>query len=1516
MRTFGKALAWFTAGVLVLVAGSVAFLASSPGRKVIRDEVASLLRDTLRGELRIAHVESLDWSGVAARGIEVFDANGTRVLVAERFSATWDLGAILSGTVRIKRARLSNATVRWIPSAENEAIPTLVDAFMPKEPSTSDGPPLHVLVDEAVLRNIEAYGDAPGFAGFRARLDGEADVDAEEYTVIGIDRVSGVLTEPYDRAVRLELRASELRFGDESQIRVGGTLATADGDAANVRFESMSREAGTELDLNVDASRITTELLRAAHLPIPDSLRGTAHGRARLFGPVDAMRIDADLVHEGGPAHIEGVLRPESTVDVTVTTPGFVPHELIDAVPLFSVAGRVRAVVPIADRTQNIRVEASLDPFRFDEWQVPALEVHGDIAQDNAHISEVRIDDATGRIVGSGRIGFDGGLDLRFDVALPRVEREPNIRALVPGLRGSLRGNVRLFSDGQHFDVDTTDSLRNVFYEGMSADTLELRGRVHGTTPRPRVDATIRATGVTSGVIALATLSATVRGGPSTYHVDARLESRTGERAHVIADASFDRTNVVRIDAPELEIETLAGTWRGDIVNLRIDPSREVSIDSAIIASGSQRAEVRGAYRFDGTDSSIEAQVQSFDVRAFSSWLPESLQSLAGSLDLHAVIRNGDAGTTAVLAGAVRDAAYPPFSGVQAVYNLSYEPTGVVADAFVDLGAFGGLTLTGSAVLDPSLDLATSLVEGTYDVEARAESLELSLLHLVDESLRPMTGTLLGVASLRGNIDHPVMSAMLDVSPLRIEGQPPFNIHVDSRVDETRATVSGSVTHRATRLLEATGSLEGDLAGFFRGAGDPRELLRRFAWRLEARIPELGTTSLPRRWRRLMDDTPLGLAATAYISGGPAGIDGAINAMLKWTGDTNELPCARDTAPHAHVTVQIANDSIDAEVAVEITDDLTALMAHASTNFSLRSVIETGRMPDELPRMRVDGSLPTLDLAQVPILCEVVRGTNSGQFTIANMLSDDPSAELMLRATELSVSGSTPSNAELSVRAGPRAIVAEASLASLDGDERADLQATMEASWPRTRPLPTIEETARFLVLGRFVESHIAPFLMVVPGLRDADLLVSGELQAQGTRDDLTWAGDLRIDDGHLELSGPGQRLDDVRADIHFTESRAEIRRLEARDTDGHASATGRINFAGILPNSARLGLEVDAFPIRREGSIVVRLSGAASVEADIRADRTDTRVNIDTLTVAIPDDTLSTVQDLAEHPDIVFAGTRRRRRVEEEPSYPFHVAVRAPDPFWVRRSDFAVQVTTNLDVRYEDPDLHLEGGIQIVRGFFEIFGKRLQLQRGTILFDGSADMNPVVDIAAVYALPGDGTKTVTISVSGRLEEPRIEFASTETTDRAEIIALLVSGRRNVTDSTTGQQAGVEQQAASFLAGITAGILTLGLRRELGDFAPVIALESGDTLGSARARFGFQADEVIRQYIPGLANVIQGAYFEGFVSTPGATSTTTASGSTSSSGGFLVELRFPYSIVQTTTFRTPANLGIDITWEP
>src|SRR5690606_21563796 len=82
----------------------------------------------------------------------------------------------------------------------------------------------------------------------------------------------------------------------------------------------------------------------------------------------------------------------------------------------------------------------------------------------------------------------------------------------------------------------------------------------------------------------------------------------------------------------------------------------------------------------------------------------------------------------------------------------------------------------------------------------------------------------------------------------------------------------------------------------------------------------------------------------------------------------------------------------------------------------------------------------------------------------------------------------------------------------------------------------------------------------------------------------------------------------------------------------------------------------------------------------------------------------------------------------------------------------------------------------QIRRGTFEIFGKRFELQSGsTIIFDPQdPELNPAVNIAAVYVVPGRRGVTVTVSVTGTLTSPELAFSSTETSDRAEIIALQI----------------------------------------------------------------------------------------------------------------------------------------------
>jgi translocation and assembly module TamB len=333
---------------------------------------------------------------------------------------------------------------------------------------------------------------------------------------------------------------------------------------------------------------------------------------------------------------------------------------------------------------------------------------------------------------------------------------------------------------------------------------------------------------------------------------------------------------------------------------------------------------------------------------------------------------------------------------------------------------------------------------------------------------------------------------------------------------------------------------------------------------------------------------------------------------------------------------------------------------------------------------------------------------------------------------------------------------------------------------------------------------------------------------------------------------------------------------------------------------------------------VLAWLTGAASVEGDIGDDETRSTIRIrppdqaNAFEVRLPDAAAANLQPLGAHPEILVIGEERPPEPSEiEASYAVHVNIDASDRFWVRRNDFAAQVTANLQATYRDPNLYVGGEATVWRGTFEIFGKRFELQQSTMTFDPSnPDLDPLVSFTAVYEVPGRRGVTVTVEVTGTLSEPQLEFRSTETNDRAEIIALLLSGGRR--ESGTAERQATEQ-AASFLAGLTAGILTLGLREEFGSVIPVrlFAIES-ESFGVTRLRVGIDANDLIPDFMRG---VVLDAYIEGFV-TAAADNVGTTAGPGGIGGGVTLEFTLPEGFLLRGTYVPVDHGSLDLLFEP
>ncbi len=568
-----------------------------------------------------------------------------------------------------------------------------------------------------------------------------------------------------------------------------------------------------------------------------------------------------------------------------------------------------------------------------------------------------------------------------------------------------------------------------------------------------------------------------------------------------------------------------------------------------------------------------------------------------------------------------------------------------------------------------------------------------------------------------------------------------------------------------------------------------------------------------------------------------------------------------------------------------------------------------GTEPIRLVPTSVDVLMQNAPAERIPGLCQYANGPVTAALEARDLFTGSPHARVEAHTASMKLVDTQPIRGDLTGTIDTETAALDATIGWWSG-ERATIAARVPVHWSADDILPTLSDES-LAVSADFESAPLGPFITWLPEIGFAAGHLTGQLDATGSLAELDVRGGLELEDGYVEVESLGQHLSDVNGRIAFNGNWIELDDVHAQDGDGSIRLDGGVGLDGWFPSRVRIAVHGNEFPVRSEGSILAELTGNAAIEGTLSPERADLSVTVRSLAIQLPEDAAQSVQELAPHPDIHVAGVESSTPDEE--IYPIVIQIDASSPFWVRRADFATQISANLRAEYQDPDILVSGGVEIRRGFFEVFGKRFEIDRGTMNFNGDRRIDPDVSLVATHSMRSPPGTTVTVTVSGRLSSPEIEFRSNhrECDERAEIIAMLVSGRCGAPTDTALQELDAYEQASSFLAGIAAGVLTLTARKELGSLLPVIVIESGDqAFQSARIRAGFQANDYIPEF---LRNIVHGAYVEGIF-----TAGSSGAGSTDSSllPGVLLELTFPHSIVTTGEFTPPGNWSADITLEP
>ncbi len=1570
LRRVAEGLAWI-ALVLASLALSLAYhIQLGEVRAQLAQLLETLASDALRGDLRIGSLDAVSLGEVRARDVQILDAEGRVVISAPTVVAVPDLGALLhDGTIHIGHGHIEDAELTLYVVGDEGLEMSFIRAFEPAHPGPPGGEPVHLVIDDLELVRTHAHGDVPRYPGLDVEdLDTTIRIEVSHDVTVDAYHGHGRMVGPYPGVTDIDNVvvhfSTDWLDGLTGYLRVHRDEARATADVRVDRPPGWGEEGTPHVSIWAHADPMCVHTLRAMGFPGLDLLESCARGWGHLEGPADDLALDASLTTDAGDVVVHGRIPAGERMSFSLETPSLALERLVPSAPALTFAGE--GTVTLLDDPEDdtlALVTLAGDSFTVDGWAVPGFRARAAVTRDALLVERIHAPYLDGHVDVSGRVGFDGTLDLHADVDVADVAGDPNVARLVPGAHGGLRGGIDITSGpgGTALTVDGNVEARGVRYGPVRAGTLRGRVWARGGEPLPELSVALTGDGVTVSGLRFGHATITGHGGgrrPLQLHV---TSSGGADVRSSAVDATVTRerdgTLVVTLDRTQADVGL--GSYHiaeGSHPSIRIRGGR-IEIDPLDI-----RGQGESGVGFAGTlvpngESDLTFSLRDFDLTTVVPLLPPQLATLTGLLDADGTLRGRLADPELHAAGNVHRASFEGREIEIEHYDLGYVDghSRILVDG--NLGSRGGIHVEGGIAAPFAV-----LTDGTrFLSEARFENLELDLDRANVAFLLPffgpsaiemgLGGRLTVAAVLSGPpIDLDVPRAVVIVDQFGPEGWTPIRGKVELRyvADALRVDRLWIADPLGELILAEAGTVisivdpPADLQGWL-------TRLSQAPWYVAARVEPRRLDAWPRPLGKIL---PRGIVVggSMTLSGDARGTSGSLEAVLRWDEPAASEVCAADLRPalqvHALTDFETTHVEADGFVASEH-------VMHATADVPTRIHAWLENAYAELEPTRVDVSLRALRLETLPWTCAYAVGTVTardlhvtlgtdqpdlgGTIEVAHMTVRDPE-DGVLRGQEMHAAVSIESVGRGATELGVRMLLSDESgeqteiaqfpsFEALRSDPSALEAEDGEVALALALPLrfagrlsvPEVDWTSPLFFWGDFQEVHLAPLLAYIPGFLDADLVANGRVRVEGPFDTAVIAGGLDLRDGHLRISSVGQHLHGIEGVLRFEPGRIvlpEDRPLRARDGDGIVDVTGGLDFEGLRPVHADLRLRPSDFPVRREGATLATLSGLAIATADIASEGVDLRVRTEELAIGLPPSLAGSVQSLDRRRDVLLvAGDAPELADIGRSRFPYHIHVEAPG-FTVARNDFEADVRADLEVTYDDPDLSIGGVAEISHGTFEILGKRFTVQHGAIVFDGRAEIDPDISVVAVYALPGRRGATITVTVSGRLSNLDVGFSSTESSDTGEILALLVSGRTSrPQDAQSAQQAG--DQAANFVAGLTAGILTLGLQQQFGgDFVPNVAIETGG-LGSVGVRVGFNADWIIPDF---MREVVLDAYVEGFVGSVSAQQQQQQTGSSSGAGGVgggaSIELQLPFNGVLSGTVVPPSSWGADLSWEP
>jgi translocation and assembly module TamB len=395
----------------------------------------------------------------------------------------------------------------------------------------------------------------------------------------------------------------------------------------------------------------------------------------------------------------------------------------------------------------------------------------------------------------------------------------------------------------------------------------------------------------------------------------------------------------------------------------------------------------------------------------------------------------------------------------------------------------------------------------------------------------------------------------------------------------------------------------------------------------------------------------------------------------------------------------------------------------------------------------------------------------------------------------------------------------------------------LRLSWPLPEKLIAAQDPLEIALRTRNLQAGILSGFLPELDLKGS---ISGDLTVSNSWQDPKPAGYLELRNGSLVAPFLGKPYKSLEARLELSPSRLTLSRLQATGGEGRLSGEGYwqidLDQQGLRFHDMQLRINADRFTAADGAELTLVLNGNLELTDNLIHPKLNGHLRVERARVDLAafTETPSTLLQ-ADLPLLMVArGDTARQSYDREILLPAwmplverlrgSVRVEIPRNSWLRSPEMNIEISGDLDLAKEGDNFGLFGAIEIVRGNYDLFSHRFDIDEGTLTFTGGDNL-PEMSLQAthLFRTPDKVKHTLALSASGELRKPLFSFTLDDAAiAEADAVSYLAFGR-SFADLTHGEKTDLAQNQLAMsgeafkqlLAGQIAGEVSRSLQQTL-----------------------------------------------------------------------------------------------------